>query len=83
MAAAIEAKDHYTHGHTSRVTNYALEIAKKLGQKNRKAIDAKFFEDIHIASLLHDIGKIGVPESILNKEGTLEPEERKRSTSIR
>ena len=78
MAAAIEAKDHYTHGHTSRVTNYALEIAKKLGQKNRKAIDAKFFEDIHIASLLHDIGKIGVPESILNKEGTLEPEERKK-----
>jgi HD-GYP domain-containing protein (c-di-GMP phosphodiesterase class II) len=79
MAAAIEAKDHYTHGHTSRVTNYALEIAKKLCQKNKKMADSdKFFEDIHIASLLHDIGKIGIPETILNKEGALDPEERRR-----
>jgi len=78
MAAAIEAKDHYTHGHTSRVTNYALEITRKLSQKNKKIDDTKFFEDIHIASLLHDIGKIGVPESILNKEGPLDPNERKK-----
>jgi HD-GYP domain-containing protein (c-di-GMP phosphodiesterase class II) len=78
MAAAIEAKDRYTSGHTSRVTQYALEIAKKIGQKNSKAISNNFYEDIHIASLLHDIGKIGVPESILNKEGALDPEERKK-----
>ncbi len=79
MAAAIEAKDRYTHGHTTRVTNFSLEIAKKLGQKNLIPKDSpKFFEDIHIASLLHDIGKIGVPESILNKEGALDPEERKK-----
>ncbi len=78
MAAAIEAKDRYTHGHTSRVTNYAIEIARKLSQKNKKLHENKFFEDIRIASLLHDIGKIGVPESILNKEGPLEPEEIKK-----
>ncbi len=78
MAAAIEAKDRYTHGHTSRVTNYAIEIAKKLSQKNKKLHENKFFEDIRIASLLHDIGKIGVPESILNKEGPLDPEEIKK-----
>ncbi|MCX5709043.1 MAG: HD-GYP domain-containing protein [Candidatus Omnitrophica bacterium] len=78
MAAAIEAKDRYTHGHTSRVTTYALEIAKKLEQKNKKVTDKKFLGDIQIASLLHDIGKIGVPESILNKEGLLDPEERKK-----
>ncbi len=78
MAAAIEAKDHYTHGHTSRVTNYALEITKKLNLKNKIIDESKFFEDIHIASLLHDIGKIGVPESVLNKEGPLDPEERKK-----
>jgi len=79
MAAAIEAKDYYTHGHTSRVTEYSEAIAKKLGPKNIKDVDnKKFFEDIRIASLLHDIGKIGVPESILNKEGGLDPEERKK-----
>ncbi len=78
MAAAIEAKDHYTHGHTSRVTNYALEIAKKLCQKNKKIDNNKFFDDVRISGLLHDIGKIGVPESILNKEGPLDPEERKK-----
>jgi HD-GYP domain-containing protein (c-di-GMP phosphodiesterase class II) len=78
MAAAIEAKDRYTHGHTSRVTNYALAIATKLQQKNKKINNNKFFEDMQIASLLHDIGKIGVPEAILNKEGALDPEERKK-----
>jgi HD-GYP domain-containing protein (c-di-GMP phosphodiesterase class II) len=78
MAAAIEAKDLYTHGHTSRVTNYALEIARKVSLKNKEvANNEKFFEDVHIASLLHDIGKIGIPETILNKVGALTPEERK------
>lgn len=78
MAAAIEAKDHYTHGHTTRVTDYSEAIAKKFNQKNRKDTDSQFITDIRIASLLHDIGKIGVPESILNKEGALDPEERKK-----
>jgi HD-GYP domain-containing protein (c-di-GMP phosphodiesterase class II) len=78
LAAAIDAKDHYTHGHTARVTNLSLEIARRLAQKNREASNEKFLEHLHIASLLHDIGKIGIPESILNKEGPLNEEERKK-----
>lgn len=78
LAAAIDAKDHYTHGHTARVTNLSLEIAKKLSPKNKKLFDEKFLEYLHIAALLHDIGKIGIPEAILNKEGPLTEEERKK-----
>ena len=78
LTAAIDAKDHYTHGHTARVTNLSLEIARKLMQKNKEGLPKKFLEHLHIASLLHDIGKIGVPEAILNKEGPLSEDERKR-----
>ncbi|MCX5704122.1 MAG: HD domain-containing protein [Candidatus Omnitrophica bacterium] len=78
LAAAIDAKDHYTHGHTARVTTLSLEIAKLLGQKNKKNFDEEFLENLHIASLLHDIGKIGIPESILNKDKPLDPEEEKK-----
>jgi HD-GYP domain-containing protein (c-di-GMP phosphodiesterase class II) len=95
LTAAIDAKDHYTHGHTGRVTTLSLEIARRLMQKKQKVFSAedgslpvrqagasggeeKFLEDLHIAALLHDIGKIGVPESILNKEGPLTDEERKK-----
>ena len=78
LAAAIEAKDHYTRGHTNRVTNLSIEIAQRISQKNKKNFDAKFLENLHIASLLHDIGKIGVPEHILNKRGSLTVGERNR-----
>lgn len=78
LAAAIDAKDHYTHGHTARVTTLSLEIARWLSQKNKKTFDDKFLEQLHIASLLHDIGKIGIPESILNKEGPLDEKEKKK-----
>jgi HD-GYP domain-containing protein (c-di-GMP phosphodiesterase class II) len=78
LAAAIDAKDHYTHGHTARVTTLSLEIAKLLSQKSKKNFDEKFLERLHIASLLHDIGKIGVPEAILNKEGPLNEQEKKK-----
>lgn len=78
LAAAIDAKDHYTHGHTARVTSLSLEIAKKLGEKNKKAADPEFLENLHIASLLHDIGKIGIPEVILNKKGPLTVGERNK-----
>jgi HD-GYP domain-containing protein (c-di-GMP phosphodiesterase class II) len=77
LSAAIDAKDHYTRGHTARVTNLSLEIAKRFLQKNKKALDIKFLEDVNISGLLHDIGKIGVPESILNKQGPLNEEEKK------
>jgi len=75
LAQAIDAKDHYTHGHTTRVTEISLTLAKKLGEKDPKILEKKFLEDVNIASLLHDIGKIGVPESILNKQGPLTNEE--------
>ena len=78
LAAAIEAKDHYTHGHTTRVTNLSIEIAQRIAQKNKKEFDEKFLENLHIASLLHDIGKIGVPEHILNKRSGLTIGERNR-----
>jgi HD-GYP domain-containing protein (c-di-GMP phosphodiesterase class II) len=75
LVAAIDAKDHYTRGHTHRVTGYSLAIGRQvLGDRE----DKKFFENLHIASLLHDIGKIGVPETILNKNGELTDEERRR-----
>ncbi|MFA5005285.1 MAG: HD domain-containing phosphohydrolase [Candidatus Omnitrophota bacterium] len=79
LAAAIEAKDNYTHGHTTRVTNLSLEIANRINQdSHEKLLDLKFFENLHIASLLHDIGKIGIPEHILNKRGSLTIGERNR-----
>ena len=75
LAAAIEAKD---HGHTNRVTNLSMEIAYRMGIKAKKNFDHKFLENLHISSLLHDIGKIGVPEHILNKRGSLTVGERNR-----
>lgn len=76
LAVAIEAKDRHTHGHTTRVTNLSIEIAKKIMQNNKVSADMKFLERLHIASLLHDIGKIGIPEHILNKDNTLTKEEK-------
>ncbi len=78
LSAAIDAKDHYTRGHTSRVRELSAILARKLASDGHAAIDVKFMEKLHIASLLHDIGKIGIPESILNKTGSLTDEERKR-----
>lgn len=78
LVAAIEAKDNYTHGHTTRVTSFSLEIARRLARKNKKVINAKFMEDLHIASLLHDVGKIGISERILNKRSGLTVGERNR-----
>ncbi len=75
LASAIEIKDEYTHGHTERVTNYAVMIAQRMIENGSASFDQKFLENVHIASLLHDIGKIGVPEVILNKPGKLTPEE--------
>ncbi|MBM3246106.1 MAG: HD domain-containing protein [Candidatus Omnitrophica bacterium] len=79
LAAAIDAKDHYTHGHTARVTGLSLEIAHRLMQKKKDLVDdKKFLEYLHIAALLHDIGKIGIPEAILNKNSSLDEQELKR-----
>jgi HD-GYP domain-containing protein (c-di-GMP phosphodiesterase class II) len=80
LAAAIDAKDHYTRGHTERVTHYSLMIAKKLMSMlpNKNIFSSRFLENLHVAALLHDIGKIGITETILNKNGSLTPEERQK-----
>ncbi|MCX5699182.1 MAG: HD domain-containing protein [Candidatus Omnitrophica bacterium] len=79
LSSAIEAKDPYTQGHTKRVTRYALVVAEELKATGKiyGTDPVKFFEDLRIAALLHDIGKIGIAESILNKNGVLDEDERK------
>ena len=69
LALAIEAKDHTTHQHLQRVRIYALEIAKELGLSLAET------EALRAAALLHDIGKLAVPEHIINKPGRLTPAE--------
>jgi len=69
LAAAIDAKDPYTRGHSERVARYAAEIARELGLEPREV------ETVHYAGLLHDIGKIGVSEQALYKPDALDIEE--------
>ena len=69
LAGTIDAKDPYTNGHSSRVSMYAREIAKRAGY------DEAFQQNIYFVALLHDIGKIGIPDSILGKPGKLTYEE--------
>ena len=61
LATAIETKDPYTHGHSDRVAKYSLIIAEEM------KLSGEFITQLHYAALLHDIGKIGIPEEILNK----------------
>lgn len=75
LAAAIDARDPYTHGHTERVTNYCLAIAKELDGLPEIGNYRNFRETLQISALLHDIGKIGIPDHILNKHSRLTPEE--------
>jgi putative nucleotidyltransferase with HDIG domain len=65
----MEAKDAYTSGHSNRVADMAFDIAKYMGIKGSQ------LETIHLAAHLHDIGKIGISEQVLNKNGKLLPEE--------
>lgn len=69
LTAAIDAKDHYTFGHSQRVAQYATAIAKEAGARKEE------IELIRQASLLHDIGKIGIPENILTKFTRLSDDE--------
>jgi HD-GYP domain-containing protein (c-di-GMP phosphodiesterase class II) len=75
LGSAIEAKDTYTHGHTERVTKYALAISRQMEASRSCNFPYKFFENLYIAGLLHDIGKIGIPESILSKQDKLTADE--------
>ncbi|MFH1846689.1 MAG: HD domain-containing phosphohydrolase [Candidatus Omnitrophota bacterium] len=71
LAAAIDARDPYTHGHTERVTQYALAIGAELEDIPEAIAYKNFRETVHISGLLHDVGKIGVSDSILNKKSKL------------
>ncbi len=69
LAGTIDAKDKYTKGHSSRVAEYALKIAEKLGKSEKEQ------QDIYYLGLLHDIGKIGIPDGIINKTSRLTDDE--------
>lgn len=69
LATTIEAKDPYTHGHSDRVAKYSLIIAEEMN------LSGDFINMLKYAALLHDIGKIGIPEQILNKPGKLSESE--------
>ena len=69
LAGAIEAKDPYTRGHSDRVRSLSLNIGMELGLRGKR------LEDLVIGALLHDIGKIGIKNEVLQKRGRLSPEE--------
>jgi len=69
LAEAIDAKDKYTNGHSSRVAKYAREISRRYGYTTKQQ------EDLYMMGLLHDVGKIGIPDNVINKPGKLTPEE--------
>lgn len=69
LSSALDARDHYTNGHSERVIEYAKQIATELGMSMQQQ------EELVYLCLLHDIGKIGIPDHILNKPGKLTQEE--------
>jgi putative nucleotidyltransferase with HDIG domain len=80
FASAVDAKDQVTHGHLRRVHAYSLAVAEDLG-----ITDTGVLRALEAAALLHDVGKIGIPEHILNKPGKLTPaefEEMKRHVTV-
>ena len=71
LAAAVDAKDAYTQGHSQRVARYAVALAQSIGLSDAEV------DLVHITGTLHDVGKIGVPDAILKKSSYLEDEERR------
>lgn len=69
FAGAIDAKDRYTKDHSVRVAHYARELARRMGMSEEEQ------ENIYYIALLHDVGKIGIPDQVLNKPGRLTDEE--------
>lgn len=69
LSNAIEAKDAYTEGHAERVAHYSVEIGRRLG------LPPETLHLLRLGGILHDVGKIGVPEAILNKQGPLDDHE--------
>ncbi len=69
LALAVDAKDQFTQGHSHKVSSYAVLIAEAIGLSKLE------IEEIRLGAMLHDVGKVGIVESILNKNGPLNPEE--------
>jgi putative nucleotidyltransferase with HDIG domain len=69
LVSALEAKDKYTRDHSNRVTEFSLAIARAMG------LDERELQDLEMAAILHDVGKIAIPEKILNKKTKLTDEE--------
>jgi diguanylate cyclase (GGDEF)-like protein/putative nucleotidyltransferase with HDIG domain len=69
LAATVDAKDHYTYGHSKKVSDYAVAVSEAMGLPYDR------IDIVRAAGLLHDIGKVGIPDSILNKKGTLNDDE--------
>ena len=72
LASAIDAKDPYTYGHSNRVARFSSAICEEMGMSRKEV------RQVELAAILHDIGKIGTPESILQKPGRLTPKEMER-----
>ncbi|MFQ5818150.1 MAG: diguanylate cyclase [Terriglobia bacterium] len=72
LAFAIDAKDHYTQGHSQNVARYSVALGRHLG------LPEKEVEELRVAAILHDVGKIGIPEHILHKPAPLDPDEFER-----
>ncbi|OHB58968.1 MAG: hypothetical protein A2Y07_04820 [Planctomycetes bacterium GWF2_50_10] len=79
LTNSIDAKDQYTRGHSERVAFISRWIAEKLGEE--EPLDEQFIHRIYLAGLLHDIGKIGISEALLCKNGALSDEERNQIKS--
>ena len=69
LALAVDAKDQFTQGHSQKVSSYAVLIAEAIGLKGPE------IEEVRLGGMLHDVGKVGINESILNKNGPLNPDE--------
>ena len=72
LTTAIDAKDPYTHGHSTRVAMYSTQIAQEAGKSEEEC------DKVYFAALLHDVGKIGIADAIINKDGRLTDEEFKQ-----
>lgn len=71
LAMAVEARDPYSRGHSDRVSQYAIKVAEKLG------LSPEAIQDIKLAAELHDVGKIGISDEILKKQGLFDEQEKK------
>jgi putative nucleotidyltransferase with HDIG domain len=69
LALAVDSKDQFTQGHSHKVSSYAVLIAEAIGLEGAEV------EAVRLGAMLHDVGKVGIAESILNKNGPLNPEE--------